>query len=698
MKGLLHFYFDLCFLLLFSFHFHVDSSLSLNSSTPTKLCPRDQSFALIQFKNSLSVDCFASEFSCLEYKEKTISWKDGTNCCLWDGVKCESETGNVIGLDLRCSCLGGTIPSNSTLFRLQHLRHLNLGHNDLTGIIPPQISLLSKLVSLDLSINGNLNFEGNVFGKVLGNLTQLHHLFLDDVNMSSVVPTSFLNMSSSITTLSLKANGLQGKFPVDVFRFPCLQKLRLIDNYYLEVNFPKFNWSAPLRSLQLSGLFSSGELLDSIGNLRFLEVLNLSSSNLKGSIPAALGNLRSLQVLDLSSNFQLKGSIPATLGNLTRLNYLDLGWNSINGPILFPFSNFKELSHLDLSSCDLKGSIPASFGNLTRLNYLYLSSCHLNGSIPASLGNLIQLFHLSLGNNQLSGPLPFSAIFNLAQLEFLDFSSNKLEGPLPPHVSGLSRLRELYLDSNSLSGKIPSWLFSLPSLVALDLSNNKLTGPIEQFGKIAPLERLDLGNNEMNGPIPISFSKLVNLTYLDLSSTKLNGNCDLSNFSKLEFLSLSNTAVVLSMTSRSNGNYSFPNLRSLNLSSCNLSEFSDVVRNLPGLSFLDLSYNRIRMIEADMFLKLESLIYLDLSNNSPLTVSNKSNVSLVLPYLAELHLSSCSISKVPIFFTSQDSLMDLDLSNNLIQGKISEGKTEWGKNLVSVNLEKNFLTVVVYYH
>ncbi|XVF78913.1 hypothetical protein PTKIN_Ptkin14bG0176200 [Pterospermum kingtungense] len=577
-----------------------------------------------------------------------MSWKESTNCCLWDGVTCESETSNVIGLDLSSSCLHGTIPSNSTLFLLHHLQQLNLADNDFSwsqmafkfgqfsnlthlnisnsgfvGTIPPQISHLSKLISLDLSYNDNLIFEGHVFEKLLGNLTQLQHLLLKEINMSLVAPTSFLNMSSSIRTLTLESNGLQGKFPVDVFRFPCLQRFSLIENSDLQVDFPKSNWSSPLLSLEVSRISSLGDLPDSIGNLWSIEVLDLSSSN-------------------------LTGSVPASLVNLTRLNYLDLHHNLIHGPILFSFSNFKQLKSLDLSGNNLAGQISDSFGNLT------------------------ELFKLFLRNNEFSGLFPFSA-FNLTQIESLDFSKNKLDGPLPNHVCGLFQLRELYLDSNFLSGKIPSWLFSLPSLVRLGLGNNKLTGSVP------------------------SVSIFVNLTDLDLSSNKLNGLFDLSSFNKLEFLSLSNTSLALSSASRSNGNYSFPTRLSLYLSCCNLSDFPDVVRNLQGLFNLDLSYNRIGMIEADTFSKLENLQYLDLSNNSPLSVSNKSNVSLVLPHLRKLNLSSCNISEVPIFLTTQDSLMDLDLSNNLIQGQISKEKIEWGKNLAFIDLEKNYLTVPEYY-
>ncbi|XVF04389.1 hypothetical protein REPUB_Repub05bG0078200 [Reevesia pubescens] len=626
MKGLTLWYFVLYFLF-WSCHFLVDcssSNFSFNSSSsPTKFYRHDQSSALIQFINSLSIDCL------LNYKRKTNSWKEGTNCCLWDGVKCDIETGNVIGLDLSSSCLRGTITSNSSLFRFHHLQELNLAYNDFsssqmafefgqftnlthlnishsrfTGKIPLEISHLSKLVSLDLSHNRNLIFEGHVFEKLLGNLTQLRHLVLPSINMSLVAPTSFLNMSSYVTTLTLEFNGLRGKFPENVFRFPYLQKVCLTGTYDLEVNFPKTNWSAPLKSLQVSypSSLGDGELLDSIGNLRYLEVLDLSF-------------------------------------------------------------------------------------------------CKLNGSIPASLANLTKLFHLSLSNNDLSGHLPFS-VFDLTQIEFLDFSRNKLVGLLPYHVTGLSALRELYLDSNFLYGKIPPWLFTLPSLLYLELSYNNLTGLIDDhFQKVSPLEYVNLQKNQIHGQIPSSFFKLENLTYLDLSSNNLNGIFEpdkLSKLNKLEELYLSNNAL-LSVSGGSNADYTLPSLISLGLSSCNISEFPDFVRNLEGLTELDLSYNRIRVIDANMFFKLKSLAALILSHNSPLSVSNNSNTSIVLPNLTWLLLSSCNLTEFPNFLIMQESLTYLDLSNNSIQGQISKQGRNWGESLIFLDLSKNFLTGLEYY-
>ncbi|KAK9025615.1 hypothetical protein V6N11_038476 [Hibiscus sabdariffa] len=611
-----------CFVL-FSLLFAYNSSAQTLSS-----CPRDQSVALIQFSNSFSVQC-SDASPCSILKAKTTSWKKVTDCCLWDGVKCDTETGNVVGLDLSCSCIIGPLPSNSTLFLLRHLHQLDLSNNDFrsslvasqfgqfanlihlnisgsgfTGTIPLTISHLSKLESLDLSHNG-LFFEGHVFEKVVGNLTQLRHLLLTDVNMSAVEPTSFLNMSSYIKTLTLENSGLQGNFPENVFSFPYLEEFRFttyLEGQVLEFKFPKTNWGSSLKSLQVSCSFLQ-ELPDSIGNLRSLEILDLSYSNLSG-----------------------------------------------------PF--------------------------------------------PASLANLTRLVSLRLSNNNLSGVLPIS-IFNLTQVEFLDFSNNKLVGSLPSQVTGLSRLAELHLDHNFLSGRVPSWLFSLPSLVELGISNNRLTGPIGLFDKVAPLEAVDLSNNEIQGPIPDPISELVNLTDLDLSSNNLSGSFELdklSKLSKLKQLSLSDNAL-LSLTSArpSIASYSLPNLWRLNLSSCNTSEFPNFVRNLPGLTEIDLSYNRIRVVEANMFVKLKSLQQLDLSHNRPLSFSNINNLTVVLPSLTTLYMSSCNITQLSNFLTTQESLTYLDLSNNSIRGRITEQENNWGSNLSVLDLSNNLLTAVEYY-
>ena len=234
----------LCLLL-----FHSASSLSLNSSFSSSQmpCPYDQIHALLQFKNSFSintaasVNCSQTLYEC-EYAlpyPKTESWEEGTDCCSWDGVTCDLETGYVIELDLSSSMLYGTFHShNNSLFLLSHLQKLDLSNNDFIGSnissqfgqllhlthlylnqsgfeghVPSELSHLSNLVSLDLSRNYGLKLEAIAFNKLIHNLTKLRELGLNEVDMSMVAPSSFMNLSSSsLSSLNLQSCELSSKF------------------------------------------------------------------------------------------------------------------------------------------------------------------------------------------------------------------------------------------------------------------------------------------------------------------------------------------------------------------------------------------------------------------------------------------------------------------------------------------------------
>ncbi|XP_030937013.1 receptor-like protein 7 [Quercus lobata] len=304
------------------------------SSLSSFLSSDSQCSALLQFNNSLSLECsaFRSPYYrsgsnaqlCETSYPKTASWKEDKHCCSWDGVECDKNTGRVIGLDLSYSRLKGAIDSNSTLFLLQHLRTLNLAGNDFypsllssefgqfksltylnlssssfTGQIPSEISQLSSLVSLDLSYNHWLSIETPVWN----NLTLLRELLLDSIDMSSIRPKSLMNLSSSLTTLSLSNCKLQGKLENSILLLPSLQTLDLGSNPYLNGSLPKSNWSNSfLKFLDLSDIRFSDELPDSIGSLKSLKYLGLFFCNLSGIIPISLGNLTQITHLDLSYN------------------------------------------------------------------------------------------------------------------------------------------------------------------------------------------------------------------------------------------------------------------------------------------------------------------------------------------------------------------------------------------------------------
>ncbi|KAH1121289.1 hypothetical protein J1N35_004449 [Gossypium stocksii] len=205
----------------------------------------------------------------------------GTDCCSWDRVSCDNITSEVISLDLSCSCLSGTFPSNTTFFlilslqrldfndfrkskifskfgRFPSLTQLNLSSSWFSSLVPYEISYLSNLVSLHLSYHSSidligfhapgpiLTLEKSAVNGIVQNLTKVREIDLDGIDMSSIDPNSFVNLSYSLTSLSLLGCHLWRKFPDNISKLPNIEYLSLDENAKLNGQFPKSNWSSPL--------------------------------------------------------------------------------------------------------------------------------------------------------------------------------------------------------------------------------------------------------------------------------------------------------------------------------------------------------------------------------------------------------------------------------------------------------------------
>ncbi|KAL4607791.1 hypothetical protein ACB092_09G200400 [Castanea dentata] len=598
---------------------------------------------------------------------KTASWKEDKDCCTWDGVLCDQTTRHVIGLDLSCNWLRGPIHSNSTLFFLPHLRtlnlagncfsgslissefgnfkaltHLNLSYSCFSGKIPYEISHLSSLVSLDLSINDELLIETPVWKSVIHNLTQLRELLLDWSDMSSIRPNSLMNLSSSFTTLSLHHCYLQGKLENNILCLPSIQTLDLGENENLDLgSIPKCNWSSSsLKVLDLSSISFSRELLDSISNLKYLKVLALDNCN-------------------------FTGSIPSLLNNLTQITYLALTFNNFSGLLPLSLLNLPNLSTLILDNNQLVGPLPNHVSGCLNLNVLSLSSNFLNGTLPSWLFNFPSLY-LDLSYNKLHGSIPRS-LLNLPNLSTLILDNNQLISPLPNHVSGLLNLNVLSLSSNFLNGTLPSWLFNLPSLVRLNLGGNQFIGEICEF-KSNSLEHLDLGYNKLQGYIPRSISRFDSLIYLSLSSNNLSIMLESEMFSKLKNLynlDFSNNLVSIN----NNVTYTLPKLQWFNLSSTNISEFPIFLKTTTNLRYLDLSKNIINGQFPRWLgdVGRDSLYFLDLHAN----LLQGSFPTLSFPSLRYLFVSNNKFTgEIPSLICNTSTLAILDLSHNNLSGML----------------------------
>jgi hypothetical protein len=204
-----------------------------------------------------------------------------------------------------------------------------------------------------------------------------------------------------------------------------------------------------VRALDLFYRQLSGSIPPQIGDLTYLDHLNLGDNQLIGGIPPQIGNLTKLQSLYLHIN-QLSGNIPPQIGNLTGLQRLWLHNNRLSGDIPPQISNLINLQDLWLHINELSGSIPPQIGNLTNLRRLYLYRNQLSGNIPPQIGNLTNLQDLELNINLLSSSIP-SQIGNLTNLQYLWMNNNHLSGELPASLTNLRNLDRFTIDYTCLT-------------------------------------------------------------------------------------------------------------------------------------------------------------------------------------------------------------------------------------------------------
>ncbi|XP_058748311.1 receptor-like protein Cf-9 homolog isoform X1 [Vicia villosa] len=745
------------------------------TSNTFSLCNPHDSSALLHFKNSFFVNASSTpeyypSSDCSSFSFKTESWKKSKDCCEWDGVTCDNVSHYVIGLELSCNNLEGELYPNSTIFQLRHLQQLNLAFNDfsmsslqvgvgdlvhlthlnlstcyLSGNIPSTISHLSKLVSLDLSSNYNAQLEFNPFTwkKLIHNATNLRELSLDYVNMSSIRESSLFllkNLSSSLVSLSLRKTGLQGNLSSDILSLPNLQKLDLSGNEYLSGQLPKFNWSTPLRYLDLSGTAFSDEIPYSIGQLKSLNNLNLQACNFKGMVPPSLWNLTQLTDLDLGENNlkghnMLNGTIPHWCYYLPSLLQLDLSDNHLTGFIgnfsthslkslflsnnnlhgHFPNSIFElqNLTRLDLSSTNLSGVVHFhQFSTFKDLNFLNLShNSALSINIDSEAKTLPNLLILDLSNNNIHGGISkwFQSILlnSWTNIYHIDLSFNKLQGdlPIPPNgiqyfllsnnnftgdialsLCNVSSLKVLNLAHNNLTGTIPQCLGTFPSLLILDMQMNNLYGSIPtNFSEGIQFETIKLNGNHLEGPLPRSLARCTYLEILDLGNNNIDDAFPnwLETLQELQVLSLRSNKLHGTITC-SNTEHSFSKLRIFDISHNNLSGPlpTSCIKNFQGM--MNVNDSQIGPQYMGQGNYYEDSVVITIKGFSM-------ELTRILTTFTTIDLSNNMFEgEIPHVIGESISLKGLNLSNNEITGNIPQSLSNL-RSLEWLDLSRNQL-------
>ncbi|GAB4845970.1 hypothetical protein Ancab_024974, partial [Ancistrocladus abbreviatus] len=307
--------------------------------------------------------------------------------------------------------------------------------------------------------------------------------------------------------------------------------------------------------------------------------------------------------------------------------------------------NLTHLRQLHLDDIEINSVVPHSLLNLSSLTSLSLINCSLLGTLPIEIVSLPHLRALSLGENEYLFA-DFTQSNWSSPLEELDFFICNFTGRLPHSIGKSNSMRILNLIGNKFHGLIPQWIWNTTEIIAL--SHNYFTGELpSSVNQSMPqdLGLLWLSGNMLNGSIPSWLFALPSILALDLDGNQFTGKI---------------SAEILSISLRS----------------------------------IDLGYNNLSgTVDLDMFSKLKNLSFLSLSGNnlSVLTYPTKSNWS----NLVDLQLSSCNLREFPDFLRGASQMDWLDLSNNLIHGKIPVWMQNLGlegDDLFSANLSYNSIT------
>ncbi|KAL8232211.1 hypothetical protein R6Q57_001989 [Mikania cordata] len=267
---------------------------------------------------------------------------------------------NLYWLDLSANKLTGSLPVSDGvepgLDTLIDARHIHLGDNKLSGVIPA--SLFNSNMSLIHILLENNNFKGNI-PSTLGLVQSLETVRLDRNSLSGDVPLNINNLTN-VTELYLSNNRLTGNVP-NLTGMNVLNYVDLSNNSFEQSNIP--SWFSTLQSLT---------------------TLKMHFTNLVEELPATLFSIPQLQQLDLSNN-RINGSLDISSYPSTQLELVDTNVIS-DFPKQKQYPDSLKLLLHDNPICTQSGSSSERFCNLpTKTPASYSSPW--NNCTPPSCGS-----------------------------------------------------------------------------------------------------------------------------------------------------------------------------------------------------------------------------------------------------------------------------------------------------------------------
>ncbi len=452
------------------------------------------------------------------------------------------------------------------------LRKLNLSDNQLQ-FIPNCVVLLTNLTSVVISGNKLRSpplcvIESGDTATILRYLAVIRladvSLFLDQMQLTDIGDMDALPVLSNLVSLSCCMNPLS-KLNESVIRLSALTFLNLSRCQFVEIpslltslsrlahldmshNFlvsagASLGHCLQLVHLNLSYNSTLKQLEHSLGNNSLLTTLNVMGCKIefppqeiiKRGVRFVVRFLDAVRIASEGSSLQLRGLYLETLHEkllFPKCNVVSVANNQLR-TLPDHISSYVSCTHLDLSGNMLQ-ALPASITSMKFLKILLLDDNMLS-ALPLALGLLGQLRVLSLGHNALKSSAFSDKPASFSSLNRLILDSNPLQS-LPFFVTS-TPLKFLSADSCNLSSLPSDSSNKLSCMTELSLSNNQLSALPDLSGWTS-LQRLKVSNNCL-AAIPSSVRFLTSLVELSLSGNALtDAPVELGLLSNLTYLHL----------------------------------------------------------------------------------------------------------------------------------------------------------------
>lgn len=187
----------------------------------------------------------------------------------------------------------------------------------------PTSKLMQSLTPLESYVLNAINHGSTITSLVSSNFST--------IKLSGRIPTE-IGLLTRLSKLDLNSNSLTGSIPTNIGSLTILTYLNFDNNLLQGTNPTAMALLTSLAYLSLGVNSLSGPIPSQIGLLTSLTLLDLSINSLTGTIPAQMGLLSSLIDLRLYSN-GLIGPMPNKIGSLTSLVFLDIHSNSFSESI-----------------------------------------------------------------------------------------------------------------------------------------------------------------------------------------------------------------------------------------------------------------------------------------------------------------------------------------------------------------------------